>query len=316
MTVPCHQLSMHILVTGGAGFIGSNYVRYLLSETNHTVTTLDALTYAGSKANLGDALEHDSHEFVHGDICDHSVVEDLVAEADALVHFAAQSHVDRSIRSAESFVSTNVGGTQTILDVIKVADIDRFIHLSTDEVYGEIESGAFSESDSFSPRNPYAATKAGADHLVHSYFVTHDVPAMIVRPSNNFGPRQHTEKLIPKFINNATAGKTLPLYGDGTNRREWLYVKDTCRAIDTVLKNGTIGETYNVGGGHELSNLEVTERILDTVGAEDDLIEFVPDRPGHDQRYSIDTSKLHGLGWAPKWSFEDGLTETVSYYVE
>jgi len=307
---------MHLLVTGGAGFIGSNFVRRLLNETDYEVTTLDALTYAGSRENLDGVIEHDRHEFVHGDVRDESVVEDLVVDADAVVHFAAQSHVDRSIERAEPFVSTNVGGTQTLLDVMKETDLKRYVHLSTDEVYGEIESGAFTETDSLSPRNPYAATKAGADHLVRSYYVTHNVPATIVRPSNNFGPRQHAEKLIPKFVTNAKAGEPLPLYGDGTHRREWLYVKDTCRAIETVLESGTIGETYNIGGGHNLSNLEVTERILEAVGADEDLVEFVEDRPGHDQRYSIDASKIRALGWEPKWSFEDGLTETVTYYAE
>lgn len=307
---------MHVLVTGGAGFIGSNFVRHLLNDTTHTVTTLDALTYAGSKSKLGDAVEHDRHEFVHGDVRDKSVVSELVGVADVVVHFAAQSHVDRSIESAEPFVSTNVGGTQTLLDAMKDTDLEQYVHLSTDEVYGEIESGAFTETDALSPRNPYAATKAGADHLVRSYYVTHDVPATIVRPSNNFGPRQDAEKLIPKFITRSRAGKPLPLYGDGTNRREWLYVKDTCRAIETVLDAGVVGETYNVGGGHELSNLEVTERIVDAVGADDDLVEFVEDRPGHDQRYSIDATKLRGLGWEPQWSFEDGLSETVDYYLK
>lgn len=307
---------MHILVTGGAGFIGSNFVRHLLEETDHEVTTLDAITYAGSLENLDSVMSNERHDFVHGDVRDESVVGDLVDAADAVVHFAAQSHVDRSIESAEPFVSTNVGGTQTLLDAINETDLERYVHLSTDEVYGEIESGAFTEADALSPRNPYAATKAGADHLVRSYYVTHDVPATIVRPSNNFGPRQHAEKLIPKFIMNANAGESLPVYGDGTNRREWLYVKDTCRAIETVLDSGTIGEIYNVGGGIELSNLEVTERIIDAVDADKELIEFVEDRPGHDQRYSIDPSKLQALGWKPEWSLEDGLNETIAYYLK
>lgn len=306
---------MRVLVTGGAGFIGSNFVRHLLNETDHKVTTVDALTYAGSRANLDGVLEQDRLEFVHGDIRNEDLVTDLVGDSDAVVHFAAQSHVDRSIKSAKEFVSTNVGGTQTLLDAMKGTDLKRYVHLSTDEVYGEIESGAYTETDLLSPRNPYAATKAGADHLVRSYYITHDVPAIILRPSNNFGPRQHAEKLIPKLIKNAAAGENLPLYGDGTNRREWLYVKDTCRAIGTVLDSGICGETYNVGGGHELSNFEVAERIVDALGADKDLIEFVEDRPGHDQRYSIDASKLRDLGWEPQWSFEDGLNETIAHYV-
>jgi dTDP-glucose 4,6-dehydratase len=212
-------------------------------------------------------------------------------------------------------VTTNVQGTQTVLDAITAEGIDRYLHISTDEVYGEISSGSFTEDDAVQPRNPYAATKAGADLLVQSYHITHGLPAIIVRPSNNFGPRQHPEKLIPKFVTRAAAGEPLPLYGDGTNCREWLYVEVTCRAIELVLESGSIGEIYNIGNGHELSNLAVTERIIEAVGATDSLIKFVEDRPGHDQRYSVDATKLQSLGWEPHWSFEEGLEEVVNYYV-
>jgi len=304
---------MRILVTGGAGFIGSNFVHYLLKETDHDVVTLDALTYAGSRENLDGALEDPGHEFVEGDIRDRELVEELVADADAVVNFAAESHVDRSIEGAESFVSTNLQGTQVLLDAVLAADVDRFLQISTDEVYGEVESGVFTEDDRLAPRNPYAATKAGADLLVMSYHETHDLPVLVTRSSNNYGPRQHPEKLIPKFVTNAAVGETLPLYGDGTNVREWTYVEDNCRAVATVLEEGELGEVYNIGSGDELQNVEVTRKILDAVGASEDLIEFIEDRPGHDQRYALDTTKVRELGWEPEWSFEEGLERTVDY---
>ena len=305
---------MRILVTGGAGFIGSNFVHHLIENTTDSVVTLDALTYAGSRENLDGVLDHPRHEFVEGDVRDRELVKELIADVDAVVHFAAESHVDRSIDGAEPFVSTNVQGMQSLLDAAIGADIERFVQVSTDEVYGEIEDGEFSESDALDPRNPYAATKAGADLLARSYYTTHDVPVLITRSSNNFGPRQHPEKLIPKFIKNARVGEPLPLYGDGANVREWIYVTDNCRAIDTVLRDGTVGETYNIGSGIELQNTEVTRKILDEVGASEDLIQFVDDRAGHDQRYALDTSKIEALGWVPKVSFEEGLERTAHYY--
>lgn len=307
--------AMKVLVTGGAGFIGSNYVRHLLEHSDDSVVTLDALTYAGSKSNLDGILDHPRHEFVEGDIRNSELVGELFATADAIVNFAAESHVDRSIESSETFVSTNIQGVQTLLNAAREVDIERFVHISTDEVYGEISEGQFSEDDRLNPRNPYAATKAGADLLVQSYFVTYDLPLVITRSSNNYGPRQHPEKLIPKFIRNASTGQSLPVYGDGSNVREWLYVEDNCRAIDRVLRNGTVGEVYNIGSGFELSNLEVTRRIIDCVGASEDLIDFVEDRPGHDQRYALDTEKIESLGWEPQWSFDDGLERTVQYYL-
>lgn len=306
--------NMRILVTGGAGFIGSNFVRYLLDTHNDQVVTLDALTYAGSKDNLGDALDDPRHEFVEGDIRDRELVDDLVADADAVVNFAAESHVDRSIQGAKPFVTTNVQGTQTLLDAANEADVDRFVQISTDEVYGQILDGTFSEDDNLNPRNPYAATKASAGLLAQSYHTTHDLPVVITRTSNNFGPRQHPEKLIPKFIRNATAGETLPVYGDGSNVREWIYVEDNCRALDLVLREGAVGEVYNIGSHAEKTNLEITEAILEAVGADDGLIEFVNDRAGHDQRYALDTAKIEALGWETEYTFEEGLTQTVEYY--
>lgn len=305
---------MRILVTGGAGFIGSNFVHYLLDNTNHSVVTLDALTYAGSESNLAGTLDVDRHEFVEGDVRNRTLVGDLVERVDSVVHFAAETHVDRSIESAEPFVSTNVQGTQTLLDAARTHDVERFLQISTDEVYGEILEGRFAEDDPLDPRNPYAATKAGADLLVSSYYTTYDLPVLITRSSNNYGPRQHPEKLVPKFIKNASEGKPLPVYGDGSNVREWTYVMDNCRAIEFVLEEGEPGEIYNIGSGEELSNIEVTKAIIDAVGASEDLVEFVEDRPGHDQRYALDTSKLSELGWEPQWSFDEGLERTVEYF--
>ncbi|WP_436932545.1 dTDP-glucose 4,6-dehydratase [Halosimplex halobium] len=307
---------MRILVTGGAGFIGSNYVRYLLdSRDDVDIVTLDALTYAGSRSNLDGILNHPNHEFIEGDICDRELVADLLEDTDAVVNFAAESHVDRSIEGSEPFVSTNVQGTQTLLDAAVDADLDRFLQISTDEVYGQILDGTFSEADPLEPRNPYAATKAGADLLAKSYETTHGLPVVITRTCNNFGPRQHSEKLIPKFITNAAAGKDLPVYGDGSNVREWIYVEDNCRALDLVLQEGDPGEVYNIGSGIERTNLEVTRAILEFVGGSEDQITFVEDRAGHDQRYALDTEKIERLGWEPEWSFEEGLKRTMDYYL-
>jgi dTDP-glucose 4,6-dehydratase len=305
---------MRILVTGGAGFIGSNYVRHVLETTDAEVTTLDALTYAGSKENVADT-DDPRHTFIEGDIRDRELVFDLVDEADIVVNFAAESHVDRSIDGAEPFVSTNLGGTCALLDAAVETDLERFIQISTDEVYGEIVDGEFTETDRLEPRNPYAATKAGADLLARSYYTTHDVPVVITRSSNNFGPRQHPEKLIPKLINRASEGKTLPIYGDGSNVREWIYVEDNCRAIETVRKRGQTGEIYNLGSGAERTNLEVARAVVDAVNADENLIEFVEDRPGHDQRYALDCSKIETLGWEPSWTFEEGIEKAVDYYL-
>lgn len=307
---------MELLVTGGAGFIGSNYVRHVLgSNPTVHVRTIDALTYAGNKANLGEALNNPRHTFVHGDIRDSDLVNDQMAHSDAVVNFAAESHVDRSIDGAAPFVTTNVGGTQTLLDAALNHDIDRFVQVSTDEVYGEIIDGAFSEDDRLRPRNPYAATKAGADLLALSYYTTHGLPVLVTRSSNNYGPFQHPEKLIPKLIQRAVAGESLPLYGDGSNVREWIYVRDNCQAIETVRTDGSVGEIYNIGSGQERTNLEVAMSVIETIGASEDLIEFVEDRPGHDQRYALETSKIRELGWAPEWSFEEGLEASVEHYI-
>ena len=305
---------MNVLVTGGAGFIGSNFVHHLLGETSHSVVTLDALTYAGNRSNLESLPAPDRHRFVEGDIRDSDKVRELLETVDVVVNFAAESHVDRSIDTAAPFVSTNVQGTQTLLEAATDVDLNRFIQISTDEVYGEITQGRFTETDPLTPRNPYAATKASADLLAQSYHATHGVPVVIARPSNNYGPRQHTEKLIPKLINRAIAGNQLPIYGDGTNVREWTYVEDNCRAIALLLEAGTPGEIYNIGSGEELQNIEVAHRIVEAVDASTDLIEFVEDRPGHDKRYALNSNKIRSLGWEPQWSFDGGLRKTVRYY--
>lgn len=307
--------NMHILVTGGAGFIGSNFVRELIDDGGYRITTLDVLTYAGNRQNLDGILDHPDHEFVEGDIRDEQLIRNLLSTADAVVNFAAESHVDRSIDGAKPFVSTNIQGTQTLLDAATEVDIDRFLQISTDEVYGQILDGKFAEDDQLNPRNPYAATKASADLLAQSFQTTHDLPVVITRTCNNFGPRQHPEKLIPKFIQNAADGKSLPVYGDGSNVREWIYIEDNCRALDVVLREGTVGEVYNIGSHTEKTNLEVTEEILNAVGASEDLIKFVEDRAGHDQRYALETEKINALGWEPEYTFEQGVNRTVDYYL-
>ncbi|WP_330633233.1 dTDP-glucose 4,6-dehydratase [Halocatena halophila] len=306
---------MYILVAGGAGFIGSNFVHYLLKNTEHSVITLDALTYAGSKENLANVLDHASHEFIQGDILDQELVTDVITRADAVVNFAAQTHVDRSIEKSTPFVNTNIKGTQVLLNAAANVGVDRFLQISTDEVYGQIKQGRFTEDDCLSPRNPYAATKAGADLLAQSYYTTHDIPIVITRTCNNYGPRQHIEKLIPKFITRAAEGKHLPLYGNGLNIREWIYVKDNCRAIYAVLEHGTVGEVYNIGTDDRFTNLEVTRRILDEMESSKNLITFIEDRAGHDQRYALETSKIESLGWKPQWTFDDGLQDTIEYYI-
>lgn len=305
---------MHLLVTGGAGFIGSQFVDYLLENTSHHVTTLDALTYAGRKSNLNSALDHRRHQFIEGDVRDEDLLDTVLESIDVVVNFAAETHVDRSIESAERFVSTNVQGTETLLHSALDTDLTYFVQVSTDEVYGETVEGSVSETEPLAPRNPYAATKASADLLAQSYHETHGSPVIIVRPSNNYGPRQHEEKLIPKFITRAMAGESLPVYGDGQHVREWTYVKDTCRAIETVLANGSAGEVYNVGSGVERQNIDLTRTIVDEVGDSYDLIEFVEDRPGHDRRYALDTTKIESLGWSPAWTFQEGIRETIDYY--
>jgi dTDP-glucose 4,6-dehydratase len=309
---------VEVLVTGGAGFIGSNFVRYALARhQNWRVTTLDKLTYAGRLENLHDVADHPRHAFVRGDIADAEVAGPLVRGAEIVVHFAAETHVDRSIMHAGDFITTDVFGTFVLLEAARQATgLRRFVQISTDEVYGSVPEGASRETDELKPRNPYAASKAGADRLAYSYFATYQVPVVITRASNNYGPYQFPEKVIPLFVTNAVDGISVPLYGDGLQVRDWLHVADHCRAIDLLIEKGASGEVYNVGGGNQVTNLDLTRRILQLAGGSDDLVRQVPDRQGHDRRYALDTTKLRALGWAPLTPFEDGLAETVAWYRE
>jgi dTDP-glucose 4,6-dehydratase len=305
-----------VLVTGGAGFIGSNYVRHALAaHRDWDVTTLDKLTYAGRLENLKEVMDHPRHQFIKGDVADPSVAGPLVAESQIVVHFAAETHVDRSIANAGEFITTDVFGTFVLLEAARQAPaLRRFVQISTDEVYGSVADGSSRETDELKPRNPYSASKAGADRLAYSYWATYGVPVVITRASNNYGPNQFPEKVIPLFITNAIDNIPVPLYGDGLNERDWLHVSDHCRALDVVIDKGVPGEVYNVGGGNHIRNIDLTHKILELIGKPQSLIRPVVDRPGHDRRYSLDTSKLQGLGWAPRIHFEMGLLETVSWY--
>jgi dTDP-glucose 4,6-dehydratase len=305
-----------VLVTGGAGFIGSNFVRYALAtHTDWHVTTLDKLTYAGRLENLKDVLDHPRHDFVQGDVADPSVAAPRVIESNLVVHFAAETHVDRSILSAGEFITTDVYGTFVLLEAARQAPaLHRFVQISTDEVYGTVAEGASRETDELRPRNPYSASKAGADRLAYSYWATFDVPVIITRASNNYGPNQFPEKVIPLFVTNLIDDLPVPLYGDGLNERDWLHVLDHCRALDVVIANGTSGEVYNVGGGNQVRNIDLTRRLLELLGKPESLIRRVPDRPGHDRRYALDTTKLQALGWQPHVAFDRGLAETVGWY--
>lgn len=311
---------MNVLVTGGAGFIGSHFVRTLLTGgypelTGTTVTVVDKLTYAGNPANLDPVRAMDGFGFVHGDITDEALVDELVAQADAIVHFAAESHVDRSITGASEFVTTNVLGTQMLLDAAHRHGVGPFVHVSTDEVYGSIPEGAWPETDPLQPNSPYSASKASSDLLALAYHRTHGLDVRVTRCSNNYGPYQFPEKVIPLFITNLLDHGTVPLYGDGLNVRDWLHVDDHCRALALVLHKGRGGEVYNVGGGAELSNAELTERLLQACDATWDSVTYVPDRLGHDRRYSVDWSKIAGeLGYEPRRTLDEGLAETVAWY--
>lgn len=309
---------MKLLVTGGAGFIGSNFIHYILKNyPEDKIVNLDALTYAGNLENLKDVENNPNYQFVHGDIMDSLLVEELIRDVDVVVHFAAESHVDRSILDSDSFVRTNVNGTLNLLEIAKNSGNKRFHHISTDEVFGSLNIGdpAFNEKTHYDPRSPYSASKASSDHLVRSYFHTHNLPITISNCSNNYGPYQFPEKLIPFFITSLMEGKKLPVYGTGENIRDWLHVKDHCCAIDKIIREGKIGDTYCIGGGAEKTNLEITHKILELMEFDENNIEYVPDRKGHDKRYAVDFSKIKSeLAWEPSVSFEDGIKETVEWY--
>lgn len=309
-----------ILVTGGAGFIGSNFVRHMLAQQGSSrIVNFDVLTYAGNLENLADVSADPRYVFVRGDICDRAAVEKVFADhaIDTVIHFAAESHVDRSILGAGVFVTTNVVGTQVLLDVARDRGVERFLHVSTDEVYGSLGAeGKFSETTPLHPNSPYAASKAASDLLVLAYHHTFGLPVLVTRCSNNYGPYQFPEKLIPLMIANALNGKELPVYGDGLNVRDWLYVGDHCSAIDTVLRKGVPGEVYNIGGINEWKNIDIVRLLLKLLDKPESLIRFVKDRPGHDRRYAIDPTKVTTeLGWTPSVTFEKGLAETVSWYL-
>ena len=308
---------MRLLVTGGTGFIGSNFVHYILKKyPAYRIVNLDKLTYAGNLENLADIKGDSRHEFIHGDICDQDCVRTIISGGvDAVVNFAAESHVDRSILDSREFVRTNIEGTRNLLDISRENKIGRYIQISTDEVYGSLgDAGAFTENTPIAPNSPYSASKASADLLVGSYCRTHGFPAIITRCSNNYGPYQFPEKLIPLLITNAMADIPLPIYGDGLNIRDWIHVQDHCAAIDAVLHHGRTGEVYNAGGHEELPNIEVARRILAALGKDESLLTYVQDRPGHDRRYAIDSTKLENeLGWRPLITFNDGLAETIAW---
>ncbi len=305
---------MKLFVTGGAGFIGANYVRWVLAHTDDHVVVYDALTYAGSRDNLRGLEDDPRLVFIQGDVCDRDGVAEAMAGCDAVVHFAAESHVDRSIVGPDAFVRTNCDGTNVVCDTARLLEVDKVVQVSTDEVYGSVDEGSFAETDRLEPRSPYSASKAGGDLIALAYLETFGLPVVVTRSSNNFGPHQHPEKLIPLFTTNLLDGLSVPLYGDGKNVRDWCYVGDNCAAIELALRRGRPGEIYNIAGGNEMTNRELTDRLLDLCGRDESFVRYVDDRLGHDRRYSLDTSKIEELGWSPKREMDEALAETVDWY--
>ena len=308
-------MSRTYLVTGGAGFIGSNFIRHLMKvEPAASVINLDLLTYAGVKATVDELDRSDGHTFVRGDIRDAALVDSLLGNVDVVVNFAAESHVDRSIEGPSVFLETNVVGTGVLLDAAMRHGVDRFIQVSTDEVYGSIEEGFATEEWKLHGSSPYSASKAGADLLVGSYAVTFDYPAIITRCTNNYGPYQFPEKMIPLFVTNLLAAEKVPVYGDGLNERDWLFVEDHCSAIHTLVDEGTAGEIYNIGANAQVANIDLTRRLIDALDRDESFIEFVKDRPGHDRRYAVDSSKIRALGWSPAHTLDERLADTIDWY--
>ncbi len=307
---------MRLLVTGGAGFIGSNFVRWVHEHTDDTVVVYDALTYAGNLSTLRDVDDSPRYRFVRGNICDPGSLEDAMRGCDAVVHFAAESHVDRSIAGADDFIHTNCFGTNIVMDTARRVDVQRVVHIGTDEVYGSVDVGSSKETDPLEPRSPYSASKAGSDLIALSYHHTHDLPVVVTRCTNNFGPYQYPEKAIPLFTTNLLDGRTIPLYGDGLNERDWLYVDDHCAGVYLVLQRGDVGEIYNIGAGNEIPNRVLVDKLLALLGRGEDMVDYVPDRLGHDRRYSVDITKITALGWTKQHTLDEALDATVDWYRE
>ena len=305
---------MKQFITGGAGFIGSNYVRYVLANTDDEVTVYDALTYAGNLSTLADVESNPRFRFVKGDICDPAAVEAAMKGHDAVVHFAAESHVDRSIDGSAAFVITNCVGTNVVVDTARKLEVGRVLHIGTDEVYGSVEVGSSLETDPLEPRSPYSASKAGSDLIALSYFSTHGTPVLVTRCTNNFGPYQYPEKAIPLFTTNLIDGKKIPLYGDGLNERDWIYVDDHCAGVHLVLTKGELGEIYNIGAGNETPNRVLVDKLLASFGVGEEMVQYVEDRKGHDRRYSVNIDKITKLGWKRQRSLDEALAETVQWY--
>ena len=305
---------MKLLVTGGAGFIGSNYVRHVLANTDDEVTVYDALTYAGNLSTLRDVDDDPRYKFLKGNICDPGTLEEAMRGHDAVVHFAAESHVDRSIAGPDDFINTNCFGTNIVMDTARRLEIGRVVHIGTDEVYGSVEVGSSTENDALEPRSPYSASKAGSDLIALSYHHTYGLPVVVTRCTNNFGPYQYPEKVIPLFTTNLLDGTSVPLYGDGLNERDWLYVDDHCSGVHLALRQGVAGEIYNIGAGNETPNRVLVDKLLALLERGEELVEYVPDRLGHDRRYSVDITKITALGWRKQRSLDEALAETVEWY--
>jgi dTDP-glucose 4,6-dehydratase len=305
---------MKQFITGGAGFIGSNYVRYILNNTDDEVTVFDALTYAGNLSTMRDVENNSRYKFVKGNICDAAAVADAMKGHDAVVHFAAESHVDRSIDGSEDFIHTNCFGTNTVIDTARKLDVSRVLHIGTDEVYGSVEVGSSLETDPLEPRSPYSASKAGSDLIALAYHHTHGTPVVVTRCTNNFGPYQYPEKAIPLFTTNLLDGKKIPLYGDGLNERDWLFVDDHCSGVYLVLTKGTLGEIYNIGAGNETTNRVLVNKLLEAFGVGEEMVQYVEDRKGHDRRYSVNIDKITKLGWKKERTLDEALAETVQWY--
>ena len=306
---------MRVLITGGAGFMGSNAIRYFLKKySDIEIVNLDKLTYAGNPDNLKDIENNSRYRFIKGDIIDRNLLDNTVKDVDVIINYAAETHVDRSILDPKEFIVTDVLGTYSLLESAKKHNIKKYIQISTDEVFGSIQDGKFTEESPFKPNSPYAASKAGGDHLCRAYFKTYDMPIIVTHSCNFFGPYQYPEKLIPLFITNLLENKKIPVYGDGLQAREWISTQDHCQAVDLILQKGKAGEVYNISTGDEIKNIEITKLLLAELNKNDSFIDYVKDRPGHDRRYAIDATKLRALGWSPKMNFNDGIKQTIEWY--